>query len=91
MSIKQSELSQRGREAFSLLREFVLPGEISDFVEGFGNGHINDTYCLTVTDAAQSKRYILQRINPYVFPQAEAVMENIALILPALKAEAAKA
>lgn len=91
MSIKQSELSQRGREAFSLLREFVLPGEISDFVEDFGNGHINDTYCLTVTDAAQSKRYILQRINPYVFPQAEAVMENIALILPALKAEAAAA
>lgn len=91
MSIKQSELSQCGLEALSLLREFVLPGEISDFVEGFGNGHINDTYCLTVTDAAQSKRYILQRINPYVFPQAEAVMENIALILPALKAEAAKA
>ena len=42
------------------------------YCESYGNGHINDTF-LVVTD----KRYILQRMNSRVFPQPQAVMENI--------------
>ena len=42
------------------------------YCEPYGNGHINDTF-LVVTD----KRYILQRMNSRVFPQPQAVMENI--------------
>lgn len=44
----------------------------------YGNGHINDTYCVSVqTGAAKPVRYILQRVNRYVFPDAEGVIENI--------------
>ena len=42
----------------------------------FGNGHINDTYLVTVEGAED--RYILQRINHFVFTRPEQVMENMA-------------
>ena len=41
----------------------------------FGNGHINDTF-LAITDEGKPK-YILQRINRFVFTNPDAVMENI--------------
>ena len=47
-----------------------------DFAQGaaqiapYGNGHINDTFLVSVdAGAAQPVRYILQRMNGYVFPQ----------------------
>jgi len=43
----------------------------------YGNGHINDTMCVTVHAEKGSKRYILQRINSYVFPHPVEVIENI--------------
>lgn len=39
------------------------------------NSHINDTY--RVMDAGGVNRYIIQRINAYVFPHPEQVMENV--------------
>lgn len=42
------------------------------------NSHINDTY--RVQDKNGVNRYIIQRINAYVFPQPEKVMENIVLV-----------
>ncbi len=42
-------------------------------VEPYGNGHINDTY-LTTTPGG---RFILQRLNRYVFKRPDQVMENI--------------
>ena len=41
--------------------------------EPYGNGHINDTYLVT----AGEKRFILQRVNSYVFPKPEEVVSNI--------------
>ena len=41
----------------------------------YGGGHINDTY-LIETD--QGCRYILQRMNTYVFPKPALIMENMA-------------
>lgn len=38
------------------------------------NGHINDTFVVTAGDGA---RYIVQRINSYVFKKPREVMENI--------------
>jgi len=38
----------------------------------YGNGHINDTFLVE-----NGKRYILQRMNTYVFPKPEKLMENI--------------
>ena len=52
----------------------------------YGNGHINDTFCVSVdTGAARPVRYILQRVNRYVFPQPEHVMENIARVTDYLR------
>ena len=45
----------------------------------FGSGHINDTFALTVEKPASDAfvRFVLQRINPHVFPNPRAVMDNI--------------
>lgn len=40
---------------------------LGDFVEAhpYGNGHINDTYAVSVDQAGRPLRYILQRINSH--------------------------
>ena len=46
------------------IRAFDLPeGNIR--ADAFGNGHINRTYAVSVE--GRKERYILQRINQYVF------------------------
>ena len=42
--------------------------------ERYGSGHINETYLLT---CPEGPRYILQKINTSIFPDADALMENI--------------
>lgn len=51
----------------------------SDFASGYpyGEGHINDTYHITLLDGTQ---YILQGINTQIFKQPQDVMNNIALV-----------
>lgn len=59
-------------EILSLAARFDIPqGEIT--AAPYGNGHINDTFLVTVG----GRRFILQRVNRYVFPQPEQVIENI--------------
>ena len=43
----------------------------------FGNGHINSTYIISTNS---SKKYVLQKINKYVFKNPEAVMANIGAV-----------
>ncbi len=45
--------------------------EIGPVTESYGNGHINDTYLVTMP------RYILQRINTSIFQNPDELMENI--------------
>ena len=42
----------------------------------FGNGHINDTYHLSIPEGV----FLLQKINKSIFPNANAVMENMYLV-----------
>ena len=56
--------------------KFNFKGILQDH-EGYGNGHINDTYLLTYVDGDTSNRYILQRINTNIFKKPQEVMENI--------------
>ena len=65
---------------FSAASHFLLvQGETT--IAPYGNGHINDTFCICVdTGDARPVRYILQRVNRYVFPQPERVIENIARV-----------
>ena len=59
-----------------ILAQFDLPqGEMEAFP--YGNGHINDTLCVSVYNEAGCRRYIMQRVNNYVFPKPVEVIENI--------------
>ncbi len=60
----------------AIIAQFNLPqGEIE--AAPFGNGHINDTLRVTIHTETGRKRYILQKVNSYVFPQPVKVIENI--------------
>ena len=59
-----------------ILANFQLDGAAVS-CERYGFGHINETY-LVVTTAPH--RYILQKINNYVFKNVPALMENIAAV-----------
>lgn len=46
----------------------------------FGNGHINDTYKISLLQKGVTHHYLLQRLNDKIFQQPQAVMENIQLV-----------
>jgi Ser/Thr protein kinase RdoA (MazF antagonist) len=53
---------------------------VGRFIEAgpFGNGHINDTYAVVCSPTGERiNRYILQKINHFVFREPAALMENI--------------
>ena len=59
-----------------VIRSFVLPqGEIE--AAPFGNGHINDTLCVTVHADKGDQQFVLQHVNQYVFKKPVEVIENI--------------
>jgi Ser/Thr protein kinase RdoA (MazF antagonist) len=52
------------------------------------SGHINDTFIVQVQDQAnQLRRYVLQRINHYVFQNPQGLMRNIQLVTEHLRAK----
>ena len=59
----------------------VFSNFISDYVsfsaESYGNGHINDTYKLSVAKDGKEELYLLQRMNKNVFKNPPALMENM--------------
>lgn len=67
---------------------FDLPGTFIA-AERYGSGHINDTYAARFRHADVERRYILQRINPQVFHDAGAVMENVDRVLAHLRSKLA--
>ena len=65
------------KRALDIAHLFDVPrGEMA--CEPYGTGNINDTFCLTVRPwTGAVRRYILQRVNRYVFPDPEPMMGNI--------------
>lgn len=65
------------KRALDIAHLFDVPrGEMA--CEPYGTGNINDTFCLTVRPwTGAARRYILQRVNRYVFPDPEPMMGNI--------------
>ena len=65
------------RAALESAAHFELGGRAVS-AAAFGSGHINDTFALTVEKPASDAyvRFVLQRINPHVFPNPLAVMDN---------------
>lgn len=69
----------------SIIAQFALPqGEVE--AAPYGNGHINDTLCVIVHADGRDRRYILQRVNSYVFPKPVEVIENIEKVTDYLRA-----
>jgi Ser/Thr protein kinase RdoA (MazF antagonist) len=56
--------------------EFEIGGEFRN-AERYGNGHIHDTYLVTVDCGGTAVRFILQRLNTRVFPRTRELMENV--------------
>ena len=68
------------------LRGFQVAGAFRGAVAA-GGGHINDTWFVDLDEGGAPKRVVLQRLNPRVFPDAEAVMANMARVTGHLRAK----
>ena len=62
-----------------IVTHFAVPGDYVSCVR-YGEGHINDTFCLTMKTGEGTTRYILQRINHRLFRNVGALMHNIELV-----------
>ena len=62
-------------------------GSVSEPVP-YGEGHINQTYAITVTSGQGAKRYILQKINTDTFKDPAGLMENICGVTDFLREKA---
>ena len=58
---------------------FEIEGELLD-CERYGQGLINETYCMTVKQKGGTVRYILQCINNRLFKDVDKLMHNIQLV-----------
>ncbi len=58
-----------------IARQFSPPGLVPDAVRPYGNGNVNDTFLVTL--GASQEPFVLQRLNPRVFPRPELVMRNL--------------
>jgi N-acetylhexosamine 1-kinase len=55
-----------------IFQQFCVKGDIVKFIP-YGNGHINKTYFVETT----RRKYIMQCINTYAFPDVELLMNNV--------------
>lgn len=69
----------------AIARQFIPQGVVLN-VQAYGSGNVNDTFLVTMRrqahptspqEAAEDKRFILQRLNTAVFRQPELVMANL--------------
>jgi Ser/Thr protein kinase RdoA (MazF antagonist) len=58
---------------------FALDGPVESIVP-YGEGNINLTHLVTVRGPVGPGRYLLQRLNPEVFPDPGLLMANVALV-----------
>lgn len=68
------------QKLFNIVDQFETEGKLIT-IQPYGEGHINHTF-LVATD---KKRYILQKINEYVFPDVDGLMRNICGVTEHLK------
>lgn len=73
-------------EITDILSRFNLPQGKIEYTP-YGNGHINDTFLITITKKTGAPRYILQRMNHNVFPEPEKLMHNISKVTSYLQKE----
>ncbi len=69
-------ISALSAEISGVFSEFAIDGQLLNALPLL-SGHINDTYLAEYRTAGGIERFVHQRINPHVFHQPEAVMDNI--------------
>lgn len=74
--LMQTDTEEEMKEAS---RHFCLKGKYDHFIT-LNGGHINKTYCVYFVQGGKLKRYILQRVNTYVFKNPVEMMENISSV-----------
>ena len=62
-----------------IVGKFQVSGIFTECVR-YGEGHINDTFRLTMNERGKEMHYILQRINDRLFTDVEKLMRNIELV-----------
>ncbi|HBP37396.1 MAG TPA: mucin desulfatase [Clostridiales bacterium] len=62
-----------------IFEQYDLSGDIIGCTH-LTNGHINETYHIRLADRQQSRSFVLQKINSYVFQEPAKVMNNIQAI-----------
>lgn len=60
-----------------IIAQFEISGTVDRMIP-FGSGHINDTYKVNMVHPEGT--FVLQRINHHVFPNVDALMNNMVLI-----------
>lgn len=78
------------KKPISDIREIATQFELGGTLiaaDRYGRGHINDTYLVLVGRNGGETRFILQRINQYVFRDPESLMENIRRITEHLRSK----
>ena len=70
-----------------ILTAWHWDGSVSEPVP-YGEGHINQTYAITVTSEQGAKRYILQKINTNTFKDPAGLMENVCGVTDFLREKA---
>ena len=72
-----------------IVSHFQLDGQFVSACR-FGSGHINDTFLINVDDNPDASKFILQRVDKYVFKDPAALMHNIARVTDHLRNKGAK-
>jgi uncharacterized protein YjhX (UPF0386 family) len=72
----------KGKKMENIKQVFNSFDILGDFIsaEHYGNGHINDTYKVLVSQGGTSVPYLFQRINHNIFKEPEKLMDNISRI-----------
>lgn len=73
---ERGAMSQNTEQLNDVISQFQFQGNLIDYA-AYGNGHINDTYCVRYEAQGKEKRYILQRMNHHIFKNPKQLMENV--------------
>ena len=66
-------------DARAVALRFALGGDVRSIMSLPG-GHINDSYRIDLGGKDEGPSFLLQRLNPHVFPRPDHVMENVARV-----------
>lgn len=74
--VENERKKSMNEELKSIINSFRITGEPVSFT-AITDGHINRTYKVTVENGGETEKYLLQKINTFVFKNPDELMHNI--------------